>query len=65
MNTQRGRPHSPSGRGGFIAVFDATTTNVENFTLMVLLRNGSSLTNPAPRAINLRAQDGTRRCRSE
>jgi hypothetical protein len=54
-------PNSPSGGGGFIAVFDATTTKVENFTLMVLLRNGSSLSYPAPSAINLRAQDGTRR----
>jgi hypothetical protein len=53
--------NSPSGGGGFIAVFDATTTKVENFTLMVLLRNGSSLSYPAPSAINLRAQDGTRR----
>jgi hypothetical protein len=42
-------------------VFDATTTKVENFTLMVLRRNGSSLSYPAPSEINLRAQDGTRR----
>jgi hypothetical protein len=36
-------PNSPSGGRGFMVVFDATTTRVENFTLMVLLRNGSFL----------------------
>jgi hypothetical protein len=48
-----------SGPGGaFIAVFDDATTNAEQLTLVVTLKNGTTQTSPNPRSVNLRRANG-------
>jgi hypothetical protein len=50
-----------SGPGGaFIAVFDSATTTVEQLTLVVTLKNGTTQTSSSPRSVNLRRADGQR-----
>jgi hypothetical protein len=46
--------------GGFIAVFDDATTNIDQLTLVVTLKNGTTQSHPNPRSVNLRRVDGSR-----
>jgi hypothetical protein len=50
----------PGSGGGFIAVWDAATTRVDDLTLVVTLNGGATQTHPAPRSINLRSASGER-----
>jgi hypothetical protein len=51
---------APSSGAGFIALFDPATTRVEDLTLVVRLKAGTTQSHPAPRALNLRGQNGER-----
>jgi hypothetical protein len=50
----------PGSGGGFIAVWDAATTRVEDLTLVVTLATGAVQSHPAPRSLNLRSATGQR-----
>jgi hypothetical protein len=52
-------PGDPNG-AGFIAVFDDATTDIEQLTLTVVLKNGTTQSHPNPRSINLRRANGER-----
>jgi hypothetical protein len=52
-------PGNPSG-GGFIAVFDDATTDIEQLTLTVALKDGTTQSHSNPRSVNLRRANGQR-----
>jgi hypothetical protein len=51
---------TPGSGGGFIAVFDSSTITVEELTLVVILKDGTSQSYSAPRDINRRNAAGQR-----
>jgi hypothetical protein len=52
-------PGNPSA-GGFIAVFDDATTDIDQLTLTVTLKNGTTQSHANPRSVNLRGANGQR-----